>query len=525
MNTPLRILWNKKWPLVICAGILLGLSYPPFPFPFLQIPALILLFRLSDLTETNREAAYWSYFAFVIWNVIVTYWLMMATFWGGVAAILANSAVMTIPFVLQRLVQKRLNVPAYIAIFQSAFWVSYEYLHHHWDLAWPWLALGNAWSNVPLLVQYISFTGYLGISFWILLTSSLAYQAISKNGRGTALAAIFAAFFFPAVSLVQYAAPDIQPSRKIDVLVVQPNIDSYQYLGGYDNPSQMLKMELKLSDSLRTSQTRAIFWPENAVEPYISNTSTNNVYAERVKKTIEDSAKSWGVPIIAGSTYYRFYKDGNAPTLVRHNGSAEPFLYYNAAFSFYPNGSFSVYKKHNLVPIVERIPFVQFLARHNYFGIKWAQQPWYAKGYDFDQFNVASTKTPALVCYDSVFPGWVRGFVTRGAGFISIITNDGWWGDTSGHKQHFAYARLRAIELRRWIVRSANNGISGIIDPNGMVKVKTKYWERTGFNYKIGVIKPLTFYAKYGPWFSYLCIGFSVVGIITLLFLRWFRRL
>ena len=102
----------------------------------------------------------------------------------------------------------------------------------------------------------------------------------------------------------------------------------------------------------------------------------------------------------------------------------------------------------------------------------------------------------------------------NGADFITIITNDGWWGDTSGHVQHFAFARLRALEFRRWIVRSANNGISGIIAPDGDVHVETNYWERTGFTYNVYPSDQLTFYALYGDWFNWLMVAGAVAGIL-----------
>ncbi len=147
-------LWNTKWLLTLSAGILLGLSYPPVPLPFLIFPGFLLIFRIIDLSASAREAAYWTYPAFVIWNLMTTYWLMMATLAGGVAAILANAAVMTIPVMLQYLFQKQKWKAWLIAFSQTAVWISYEFLHHQWDLAWPWLTLGNAWANAtyPVLL-------------------------------------------------------------------------------------------------------------------------------------------------------------------------------------------------------------------------------------------------------------------------------------------------------------------------------------------------------------------------------------
>jgi apolipoprotein N-acyltransferase len=121
--------------------------------------------------------------------------------------------------------------------------------------------------------------------------------------------------------------------------------------------------------------------------------------------------------------------------------------------------------------------------------------------------------SPGLVCYDSVYPTWVREFVNNDADFITIITNDGWWGNSSGHLQHFSYARLRAVEFDRWIVRSANNGTSGIIRPDGTIEQKTEYWVRTGFNSVIPKRSTKTLYSRFGNWLSYLTLVVTAAGL------------
>ncbi len=521
MNSLTDIFWHRKWVISLTAGILLGLAFPPFPFPFLLFPALVLLFRLIDLSETAREAAYHSYPALVIWNLITTYWLMLATVAAGIAAILANAAVMTLPVMLQHQAQKKLNNIWLIALLQTAFWVSYEYLHHHWDLAWPWLALGNAWANVPELVQYISATGYLGISFWVVLVSSLAYQAIKESYKTVIYAAAALAVLFPAISLVQLSMLDLESRSTVKTVVVQPNFDSYHTYGGYDTAQQAMQSLLALSDSARTEETQLIVWPENGIHPALANRQITDRDANSIKALLINRSSEWGVPIIGGATYFEYYTPEQTPLLPQ--GSADsPWLYFNSALAFYPDGSLQVYRKHNLVPIVERMPFVHFLDAIDVLDwVNWKTLQGYGKGNGAEPFPVAHTQTPALVCYDSVFPGWIRAFINNDAGFITIITNDGWWGNTSGHSQHFAYARLRALEFRRWVVRSANNGISGIIAADGGVKVETGYWERTAFTYDVPVITEQTLYARLGDWLPIGLLVLSAGGMVLMLFKRY----
>ena len=202
-------------------------------------------------------------------------------------------------------------------------------------------------------------------------------------------------------------------------------------------------------------------------------------------------------------------------------GSGLPYNYFNATLFVRSDGSISDYEKANLVPIVERIPFVEQLAAIDVFDwVDWGSIAGFGKGKTPDMLETPAFTSPGLICYDSVYPSWIRKFVLNDASFITIITNDGWWGDTSGHLQHFAYARLRAIEFDRWIARSANNGISGIIAPNGKVIKETDYWVRTGFVSNIYNRDTETFYTRFGNWLPISCL--LLTGGFWLLF--YFRK-
>ncbi|WP_445664777.1 apolipoprotein N-acyltransferase [Fodinibius sp. AD559] len=513
MKYSIQQFWNSSWTLSITSGILLGLSYPPVPLSFLIFPAFLLVFRIIDLSDSAREAAYKVYPAFLIWNIITTYWLVMATVAGGIAAILANAAVMTIPVMLQYKVQRQKLSPWLIALLQTAFWLSYEFLHHQWDLAWPWLAVGNAWANMPQLVQYISVTGYWGISFWVIFATALAYQQLQKPKQSTKIALVSILLIFPAWSIsISAFESETEPERTHEVVVVQPNFDSYEPNGGFDSAQEANDHLLSLTDSVITEQTQLIVWPENAVQNQILNINGYRNFSDRTKKQLKNYADKQDATLITGATFFEFFEnDIPALTYEDQRGSYLPF---NAALGFYPNKEMEAYRKHNLVPIVERIPFVHFLNTIDVFRwVNWNQIQGYGKGHRPDQFLVNGTATPALICYDSVYPSWIRNYVREGSGYLTIITNDGWWGNTSGHEQHFAYARLRAIEFDRWIVRSANNGISGIIAPDGSIKVETSYWKTTAFNYEVPVLTSQTLYTRFGDWLPYLMITLSIFGI------------
>lgn len=515
--------WNRPWILSVGMGVLLGLSFPPFPFPLFTFVAFILLLRIVDLSDSARQSAFYAYLGFVIWNIIVTYWLMMATVAAGIAAILANSAVMTLPVMMQKKTAGWFERPWLVALLQACWWIAFEYLHHQWDLAWTWLSLGNAWANVPELVQYISATGYLGISFWVAVTAALAYRYLREREPGLKWAALGMLLLFPAVSLLQYGLRAPRPTGTLHTVVGQPNFDSYQEYGGHESAILAMDQLKEQSDSLIRPETDLVLWPENGIHPGLSSDTSTYSMATHIRWDLENYAESRDVTLVGGTTFYEYFEEGQAPPMAMRFGGG-PYLAYNSALAFHAGGGFEIYRKHNLVPVVERIPFVKVLNALDVFGVvDWASLQGYGKGAEATLFEAGPTRISALVCYDSVFPGWVRQFVTGGAGVITVITNDGWWGDTGGHRQHFAYARLRAIEFQRWVLRSANNGISGVIAPDGSVAVKTGYWERDAFRYDVPVLEHMTLYARFGSWLPLLCLLLAGGSAGTVL-VRRFRR-
>ncbi len=512
MKSKLKQFWNSRWLLSISAGILLGLSFPPFPSPFLQFPAFIFLLRVIDLCNSAKQAAYYTYPGFLIWNLITTYWLMMATIPAGIAAILANAVLMSLTAMLLFFAQKKLSNAWFIAFLQTCFWVSFEYLHFQWDLSWPWLTLGNGWAYATAFIQYISVTGVMGVSAWILLVSALTFQAIKSAKEKIGYAAFALFVLLPVVSFIQLATLSLEPQETVETVVVQPNFNSYKTFGGFDTPQEALSLLFRLSDYARTEETDLILWPENGIHPYLTNRKYPKRIIQRIKLRILGKADLWGAVIIGGTRYYEYFYN-EVPLLAQSPGPV-PYLAYNAAIAFFPGGNIEVYRKHNLVPVVERLPFVSFFNAVDVFEwVNWARYQGFGQGNEATLFEVDSTEIPALICYDSIYPGWIRHFIQKGAGFITVITNDGWWGNSSGHIQHFAYARLAAIEFRRWIVRSANNGISGIIAPNGSVKVKTEYWTRTAFRYEVPVLNETTFYTRFGNWLPIGMLIFATGGL------------
>lgn len=506
---------TNKWAVSLTAGILLGLSFPPVDLSYLSIPAFILLIHLANSVDSYKELIKFSFPGFLVWNLITTYWLMMASVGAGIGANIANSLIMVIPLCFMRFFQERFSTSYIVVSLQAASWVTYEFLHHNWDLAWPWLTIGNAWANQVGLIQYISLTGHLGISLWVILTAAFAYQALQYHSRQLALYTVLILLIPPAVSLAYFGFtnPQLEAENSVRVTVIQPNHDSYQDFGGMSGNREVIDSLFSITNKIKQADSELIVWPENAIE---SAVLLDSYEVNRVA----DSAAAWQANFIVGIGLITTYPQGSAPDLYRgyYRGSV-PFNVYNSALFVDANRSISQYHKRSLVPFVERFPFVNFFATIDIFDwFDWGLLAGYGKGELPSMLKTPNFITTGLICYDSVYPGWIREFVNSGAGFITIITNDGWWGNSSGHLQHFAYARLRAIEFNRWVVRSANNGTSGIIRSDGTVEQKTKFWLRTGFNSTIPVLTNQTVYARFGDWLAYQSLGlvltFWVIGLL-----------
>lgn len=504
-------LWDRPWVLSVTVAFLLALSFPPFNAAVLQIPAFLCLFRICTLCDTKRSVVLYAYPSFVLWNLLTTYWLMMATVLGGAAAILANAALMLIPLLLIRRFQQSDMNPVLSSFFAASIWVSYEFLHHNWDLSWPWLTLGNAWSNLTGVIQYISVTGVLGISFWIVFTSALFYATIQHwENRNYLITATTVFLLFPFFSVISLITMNYAEDEAIQVTIVQPNSDSYLRYGGEPSLDSLIDKLLRLSNEARTDETDLIIWPENALD-------TSLRVSDPRFDIIRDSLRSWETTLITGLGLIEMYEQGaEMPEVVRESSGGVFYNVFNASLFLKPNEPTEIYRKGRLVPIVERFPFVTYFQRLDVFQwVDWGTLVGYGLGQEPTLFKVNDHKTPALICYDSVFPGWVNQFAYAGAGFLTIITNDGWWGDSNGHLQHFSYARLRAIEQRMWIARSANNGISGIISPDGKVQKETEYWTETAFTSTIYNSDHQTFYNRFGDWLGYLSLISTIFGLMA----------
>lgn len=530
---------SDRLSLQVFSGLFLALAFPPFSIPLMIIPALMVLFLLCLKAETDRQILLWSYLPFVMWNVILTYWLMYATIPGGAGAILANAVLMTIPLTLMRRVLLNGNLSILLkSIISASIWTTYEHLHFRWDLAWPWLSFGNSLAEFPILIQFIEFTGQLGITFLLVFFATYIFEILRSYTLFEQTLGFPTSLFIRKMSMKELYLHSIifggliisigiiniflkendeyySKYPEAIVSVVQPNYDSYVKVSGFDTYKEAQADLMRIADSADVNEPELILFPENSVQPPI-------FMGDRYTREIRDTAMNWNTTIVAGlNEVVQYESEKEAPFVYRGIRYGKKYDIFNGSMIWEPNGNVKPYRKYNLVPIVERQPFIEFFAWLDFMNwVDWGSFAGFQKGKFAVNAPYKSGKSSVLICYDSVFPDWSRKYVLNGANVIGIITNDGWWGDTPGHEQHFSFGRLRAIEARRTVARSANNGISGFILPNGNVLSRSEYWERTFITENIPLLDKITFYVQFGDWIGWGSLIITISHLILIFIKR-----
>jgi len=504
----------KNFIYALLTGIILAISWPTYGFPlfifFAFIPLLLAEFQIRNTAKSRIKLKVFgvAYLSFFIWNLITTYWVSYSTLFGGIFAILANSLLMSIVFLLYHIVAKRTGFSAASA-FLISIWMVFEKIHLNWDFSWPWLNLGNVFSEYISWVQWYEFTGTFGGTLWVWLVNIAIFKAILQFKEFREKPIIYRAILkvsllilFPlGLSLIMYYNYE-EPKDKLDVVILQPNINPYTEK--YNTTDTRIgDLLIALSNESVTDSTDIVIAPETvfADGTQLSNFENSEaIYFGNQISRIHDN-----LSFLGGVSMFDRFSD---PDKVRSqsNKIAPNDWYddYNSAFMVQSSSdSTQLYHKSKLVVGVENFPYQNILKPvlgdvmidlGGTVAMKTTQEDrevlWLNK----------NTGTAPIICYESVYGEYVTGYVDNGANFLSIITNDAWWRDTEGHRQHLSYAKLRAVENRRFVARSANTGISAIINSRGDIVKSLGYEKRGSIVGQVGIQKEKTFYVKYGDF-------------------------
>lgn len=519
----------KLLGLSILSGLLMGISWPETgglaPLLFIGlVPLLYVEYHISQNKLSSRQVFWYAYLAFLVFNTFSTWWIWLASEAGMVMAEVLNSLFMATIFLWFHQIKKRLgSTKGYFSL--VVLWLAFEWLHYNWDLSHPWSTFGNTFANYTWLIQWYEYTGALGGSLWVLVVNILIFNLFRKTillgekllDQKKVLFSIAGLLIIPTLISYLIYINYTETENPIDVVVVQPNIDPYKDKFGGMTEAQQVDRILSLAKQKLTSTTDFIVAPETAIPRGCLEDELNENYGViEAKKMLADFQNTQFV--IGANTYIDYPKSEKKPTeTVRFDEQTGGWYdAFNAALQINNTAELKIYHKSKLVLGVEKLPFSNILAPLEKYAINLGGTMG-SLGIEKEAkiFDNETVKIAPVICYESIYGEYVTDYVKKGANVIFIITNDGWWEDTPGYKQHLAYGRIRAIENRRSIARSANTGISCFINQKGDVLQATNWWEQDVISGQINLNNQTTFYSKHGDY-----IG-RVSAFVAVLLLLW----
>lgn len=513
----------KNIVLALLTGLLLGVSWPTYGLPIFIfiafVPLLFAEYRIRTRTENTKWRVFvLSFTAFLVWNLLTTWWLVYAHLFGMLFANIVNALLMALVFLIYHIVAKRL--PSKWALpFLICIWLSFEKLHLIWDFSWPWLNLGHAFAEFPQWIQWYEYTGSFGGSLWVLVVNAMIYYGISlsrefmANCKSIAPKAILVIALPIVMSLWMYSSYTPSGEKK-QVVLLQPNIDPYNEKYQYTNV-QMVDELIDLTQSKMTDSTELAIAPETVLAENL--TYSMFLYSPAYRK-LDSFSKTKGIDFLFGLDTYDLFTDPTQKN--KYSNTLREGLYgnfYNKALLITDEYQPQEYLKSKLVVGIENFPFkpvLEPLLGNIMLDLGGTIS---TKSIQEDRSALScsmGTKLAPIICYESVYGQYVTGYVKNGAEFLAVITNDAWWNDTQGHKQHLSFSRLRAIETRRDVARSANTGISAFINQKGDIVSRTNYNERVALRGEVQLNQKQTFYVQFGDYIAYLGIAGLVFFIV-----------
>jgi len=524
--------------LSLLSAMLLSISWPTYGIPFFIFFALVPLMMMEhDITKFSKiKRKGWvifglSYFCFVIWNIVTTGWLYGSKNPDGthslmavVFPVLVNSLLYSFVFQLYHW-YKKLQGTYWGLTFFVAIWMCFEKLHMSWEFTWPWLNLGNAFSEYPKIIQWYDTLGATGGSFWILLINVYAFYTLRiwEAGRKRKSLIINSAILVGAIALpmlisvVKYNNFDEKPIGSVKVLMLQPELDPYTEKYSKDSLTIMNDL-LTLAEQNSKGKIDYYIGPETSL-PGFGSISERGFEQSTLLNNVKDFLSKHPKSVFAtGISSHKFFRSNEQKPNAAYQVSDGSFVEsYNSAVQIIPNQKVEVYHKGKLVPGVEIFPYINVLkpvlgdAMLNLGGATVSLGIDEERKVFTNPFNKG--KLAPIICYESIYGEFVTDYVKKGANFLAIMTNDSWWGVTQGHQQLMSYAKLRAIETRREIARSANSGISAHIDAKGDVLADTLYGDKTALFAEVKLYDKMTFYSRAGDLLSRISI--FVLGFLV----------
>ena len=531
------------WGLVVLFAILMSI---PFLVPhtgFLALVGFIPLLCMDRIATMLEKKHVWifHYSAFVLWNAITTFWVCNATVGGGLFAIFANAFQMSVIFGLFRWSKKRFK-GALSYIFLMVAWISWERFYFDAEISWPWLVLGNSFARSIDSIQWYEFTGALGGSLWIwgvnlslfglmVSLSNGRWQTFNGKAKSAALTGtlllIAGPFIISAIVGNKYKDA-MNAGEQLEALIVQPNIDPYNKFE-FLTQSQQNDILLTQIDSAicgRKADSTASPLLIVAPETFTSDITVDSYENSRTWNRFTSYLKDYpNVNMLFGATSYEYINSALPPSkTARRLGQGTWYESHNSALMIDGSARTEIFHKSKLVVAVEKTPYPGLFCKIDDMlgGVmgRCVGQPEISLlnvRYKTDGGQSENIPAGCAVCYESVYGEYYTDYVRKGAGMMAIITNDAWWGNTPGYRQHLSYASLRAIETRRAIARCANTGISAIISPSGEIVKQTGWWTPAVLEGSLPLRKDITFFVAHGDITGRICTFLFLMLLLALI--------
>src|SRR3954468_24680172 len=461
----------------LLSAVLLLLIFPQFNIHLLAPVALAPLLIVVARTENA-----WQRFLYG-WAAGIFYWFFLCTWiqfvleqhggmgqWGGWGSFLLFSILKALHLAAFSLLAGPLMKNRYAILAVPALWTGLERTHGTFGFAW--LALGNAGISMSLPLRLAPFVGVYGLSFvFCALAAALACVVLRyPRIRLLPLAGLPLLWLLPEI-------PQSIPAPET-ALVVQPNIDPDTQWSGAEREAA----EDRLSLLSRAVPSRLVIWPELPAPLYFYD---------------DPQFRNAAVNIARHGSYFLF-------GTVAYTGEHQPL---NSAVLLKPDGSeVGRYDKIDLVPFGEFVPsafsFVNRITQ---------EAGDFAPGRDIKVLNAAGHRLGTFFCYESAFPDLVRQFSGQGADVLVNLSNDAYFGPSEAREQHLSLVRMRAVESRRYIIRSTNNGITAVVDPAGRIAKQLPSYREMAAAVHFGAVQHTTFYARHGDWFAWGCLAVALL--------------
>ncbi|MDD6364607.1 MAG: apolipoprotein N-acyltransferase [Bacteroidales bacterium] len=516
---------SKKTTIWMLLGISTVLMSLPFLVPhcgFMALFGLVPLLCADKISDDAELKHFWlkSYLFFLAWNLITTFWVCNATVGGGIFASVANALQMAVIFGLFRLSKRKFRgtLPYLFLMFA---WIAWErYYLNSAQISWPWLVLGNAFARSIGSIQWYEYTGTLGGSLWVWACNLSVFGMMTALGDGRffthwnikariasvvgLLVLIAGPFFLSAMIWNRYEESD----EALECLILQPNFDPYhkfEFLTQKQQDSTLVSMinEALESDGELPDSCRAPLLLV-APETFTSNVVTNDITSGKTWQTFLSMLQNHrNANILFGASSREYIFRRNRPSYTaRPAGDGVWSESHNSALIMNCTGETSIFHKSKLVVGVEMTPYPSFFTKidDRLGGVM-------GRCIGQDEITILNFRSEdesiciplgCAICYESIYGEYCTGYIRKGARALIVITNDAWWGNTPGYKQHCSYSSLRAIETRRDIARCANTGISCFIDQRGRILEKSDWWKKETLRGQIKLNDRLTFFSIHG---------------------------